>query len=135
VYRILRRLSIGGRVLAVAAVGLIGSAGIMALDAQPAAAWSWSSTIYLSGTAFCPYATTNLVTGVWIHGSDGEQGWASLGSSGETRHYAFTFNSWPSGGDHSVSYWFGCSGLGSTSGSFGLARPAFGSGVQVNLPS
>ena len=115
-------------------LALCGGAGLAVATAEPAGAWAWSPTISLSGTASCPYSVTNVVTGVWIHGGDGEQGWASLGASGMNRHYTFTFNHWPSGGGQRVSYWFGCSsGIGNKSGSFGLARPAVGSGVVINL--
>jgi hypothetical protein len=98
----------------------------------PAHAWPWDGTVKLSGKIGCNYATSNTVQWAWVAGSDGESGWASLGSGGVTRPYSFTFHR-ASAGTTTVKINWGCAVDGSHSTSFGLNRPAVGEGVTRDI--
>jgi hypothetical protein len=113
-------------------VALLGAVVSSVYRAAPAHAWAWDPTVKLSGKIGCTYATSNHVQWAWVSSSDGEYGWASLGSGGMTRPYAFTFHKAPTS-TMTVKVNWGCSIDGTHSTSFGVNRPAVGEGITRNL--
>ena len=84
------------RIVTRAAIAIGLAAGPMIVTTAPAYAWSWSSQVTLTGTVKVIYHPG--ITGVYVSGSDGEKGWASLGSgNGYSRAYSFKFNNVPGG--------------------------------------
>ena len=115
-----------GLLIAVSAATLVG------VNPTPASAWAWDPNVTLNGKVGCNYATTNTVTWAWIEASNGERGWANLGSGGMTRPYYFDFHNVPSSG-MTVTFKWGCSTFGEYSTSFGLNRPSTGKTVTRNI--
>jgi hypothetical protein len=126
------RRSMFRRIIMQSAIALGLAAGPMAAFTIPAHAWAWDSTVTLGGKAECNYSTSNTVRWAWVSGSDGESGWASLGSGGMDRPYSFTFHHVPSNGMTITVNW-GCAIDGSHSTSFGLKRPTVGEGATRNV--
>jgi hypothetical protein len=113
---------------------LTGFAGsLLVLEtAAPTGASPWSSVVTLSGHVETQYAHTNCVTGLYLSASDGEHGWASLGSGCLSRSYWFTFEHVPGGSGLTVHWTITAKILGG-SGSFGLARPTTGQTAYLDI--
>lgn len=101
------------------------TASLFATTSTPANAWPWDPTVTLNGKIGCNYSTSNTVQWAWVSSSDGESGWASLGSGGITRPYSFTFHHAPTS-TMTVTVNWGCAVDGKHSTSFGVNRPAVG---------
>lgn len=111
------------------AIGLV--AGPLVAASVPAQAWSWSSQVTLTGTVKVIYHPG--ITGVYVSGSDGEHGWASLGSgNGYSRAYSFKFYNVPGGSGIWVN-WTVYTNNGSFSNGFGVARPSTGANAVRDL--
>jgi hypothetical protein len=113
-------------------VTVLAVVGLSLATASPAHAWAWSGTVTLNGKVGCTYATKNAVQWAWVQGSNGEAGWARLGSGGMTRPYSFTFKRAPSS-TMTVTVNWGCSIDGGHSTSFGLNRPTAGTTTTRNI--
>lgn len=112
-------------------IALLGAVLLSVGRTTPANAWTWSPTVQLNGKIGCNYATSNTVKWAWVAASDGESGWASLGSGGMTRPYSFTFHRAP--GSMSVTVNWGCSIDGNHSTSFAVYRPNVGTTATRNI--
>lgn len=118
------------KIIARAAIAIgLGAAPLIAI-ATPAHAWSWSSQVTLTGTAKVLYHPG--ITGVYVSGSDGEHGWATLGSGYWDRSYYFKFYNVPGGSGINVT-WTVYTDNGSFSNHFGVARPATGANAVRDL--
>jgi hypothetical protein len=113
-------------------VALLGAVVSSVSRTTPAHAWAWDPTVKLSGKIGCNYATSNQVKWAWVSSSDGESGWASLGSGSMTRPYSFTFHKAPTSTMTVKANW-GCSLDGTHSKSFGVNRPSVGEGATRDL--
>lgn len=109
------------RVLAVLATATA-LVGFALPGAAPAQAWAWDSHVVLNGRVACNYATSNTVQWMYVAGSNGEGGYATLGAVGMKRTYTFHFYRAPRNMNVTVSW--GCAIDGRHSTSFGVARPA-----------
>lgn len=119
------------RIVTRAAIAIGLAAGPMIVTTAPAYAWSWSSQVTLTGTVKVIYHPG--ITGVYVSGSDGEKGWASLGSgNGYSRAYSFKFNNVPGGSGITVN-WTVYTSNGNFSNHFGVARPATGANAVRDL--
>jgi hypothetical protein len=110
---------------AVSAGALSAAVALPLATAGPAQAWPWSPSVTLNGRIGCTYATSNTVGWAWVSASDGESGWASLGSGGMTRSYSFAFSRVPTS-TMSVTVKWGCTTDGQHSTTFGVNRPSTG---------
>ena len=107
--------------------------GILPLVAlcTPAEAWSWSAQVTLTGTVKVIYHPG--ITGVYVSGSDGEHGWATLGAGNSySRAYWFKFYHVPGGSGIHVN-WTVHTSNGNFSNNFGLARPRTGANAVRDL--
>src|SRR4051794_5176486 len=68
---------------------LIVVASIAGVGASTAQAWPLDPHVILNGSITCPGLYSDNVQWAWVSASDGESGWASLGSAGRTRGYSF----------------------------------------------
>ena len=73
------------RIMMMAIAAVLGAILFGTCLTAPAHAWAWDPTVKLGGKVGCTYSTRNTVQWAWVSGSDGESGWATLGSGGMTR--------------------------------------------------
>jgi len=121
------------KMLALAAlVVVLAGIGVGFAPAEKAHAWSWDPKVTLQGKVGCNYSTTNTPQGLYLRGTNGEAGYAWLGSGGTTKPYSYTFTRVPSGGMTVTASWR-CSGSGNYSTSFSLSRPSWGTTATRNI--
>ena len=111
---------------------LVATLAGFAATPQKADAYAWDSHVRLQGRIGCTYAASNTVKWAWVSASNGESGWASLGSGGMTRGYSFQFNRVPTS-TMSVTVTWGCSIDGQHRTSFGVNRPTAGTAATRNI--
>ncbi|MCX4692737.1 hypothetical protein [Streptomyces sp. NBC_01408] len=112
--------------------GVLAATALVPLTAVPAQAWPNSGSVLLNGRIGCNYSTSNTVKWAWVSASNGESGWASLGSGGMTRSYKFQFNRVPTS-TMTVTVKWGCATDGEHSTRFGVNRPATGTTATRNI--
>lgn len=117
------------RLLRGAALALAVAAPLTVATA-PAHAWSWSSQVTLTGTVKTIYHPG--ITGVYVTGSDGERGWATISGGTYSSSYYFKFSDVPGGSGIHVT-WTVYTDNGQFSNSFGVARPATGANAVRDL--
>lgn len=100
------------------------------LAAAPAQAWPWSPQVTLTGTVKVIYHPG--ITGVYVSGSDGEQGWATISGGTYSSSYYFKFYHVPTGSGIHVN-WTVYTNNGNFSNGFGVARPATGANAVRDL--
>lgn len=120
-------------VLAAAFVAVALLLGVFSVtaDSKRADAWSWDPHVTLQGKATCSVLPGGTLNGMYIRGSNGEAGWARLGSGTVSKPYSFDFWRVPT---YTMTVWVTvyCS-YGSYSTSFGLNRPAWGTAAGRNI--
>lgn len=108
-----------------------GSTAAICVGAAPQAnAWSWSSQVTLTGTVKVVYHPG--ITGVYVSGSDGESGWATIGGGQYSSSYYFKFYH-VGGGSGTQVNWTVYTNNGTFSNSFGVARPTTGANAVRDL--
>ncbi|MFE9632421.1 hypothetical protein [Streptomyces sp. NPDC006463] len=120
------------RLKAVLSAAVLAATALVPLAATSAQAWPTSGSVRLQGKIGCNYAASNTVKWAWVSGSNGESGWAALGSGGMTRPYSFQFNRVPTS-TMTVTVKWGCATDGEHSTQFGLNRPATGTTATRNI--
>lgn len=115
-----------------AAMGLVLLLGALVGSPAPADAWAWDPHVTLNGKIGCTYSSSNHVQWAWIEATNGERGWAWLGSGGMTRPYAFDFWKVPTSTIYVTVTW-GCSVDGQHKTTFGLNRPSNGTTATRNV--
>ena len=119
------------KILARTAIAAALAAGPMLATTVPAHAWAWSSQVTLTGTV--KSATHGAIQRVYVSGSDGEKGWATLGSGTYSRSYSFKFYNVPGGVGIPKVNWTVDTSIGSFGNHFGVARPATGANAVRDL--
>lgn len=125
-----RRFGFGAALVAIAL--LLGIFGAVAQQDR-ADAWAWDPHVTLQGKATCSILPGGTLNGIYVRGSNGEGGWARLGSGSASKPYAFDFWRVPTY-TMTVYATVYCSG-GSYSTSFGLNRPSWGTSATRNICS
>ena len=114
------------------AAGLLTAAAVAApiAAAAPAQAWAWSPQVTLTGTVKVDFHPG--ITGVYVNGSDGEHGWATISGGQYSSSYYFKFYNVPGGSGINVT-WTVYTNNGTFSNHFGVARPATGANAVRDL--
>ncbi len=110
---------------------LAGVGGALITAQAPASAWSWSSQVTLTGNVKTIYHPG--IQSVYVTGSDGERGWATLSNvSTYGASYYFKFNNVGGGSGIHVN-WTVYTRSGSFANGFGVARPSTGANAVRDL--
>ena len=126
-------------------VAALAITGVMAvvpvvLTSQPAGAWTWSSTVTLTGQAkflcmngivLC--APQPSIVAVYVSATDGESGWAAIWGSGHFRSYSRTLNNVGGGKGTWVTVTVFAANGARFAKSFGVARPTTGQNAVVDV--